>query len=181
MSEWQKVWPSAADKIFVSAVDADSPTGFGLVEKSTSEVKTLLNVDDLEDKHPLRVLKMTITMDASAPSAAVSIFHDDFGYVEATYGEGDSIRFDGVSRLVMQFPSGTSFKSSAWLRMTATPGNINSGKYVLALLEASESLTFYTYDFAAGSQYTGSTTFTVIIEEFDSYASASIVAPPPLP
>ena len=44
MAEWLKVFPSSADKIFVSQVDSDSPTGFGLVEKSVSEMKTLLGL-----------------------------------------------------------------------------------------------------------------------------------------
>ena len=44
MAQWAKVFPSTADKIFVSQADSDSPTGFGLVEKSVSEMKTLLGL-----------------------------------------------------------------------------------------------------------------------------------------
>jgi len=44
MSEWIKVFPSQAGIRFVSVVDADSPTGFGLVEETASETKTALGL-----------------------------------------------------------------------------------------------------------------------------------------
>lgn len=42
MSEWLKVYPSAADKIFVTVADEDSPTGFSIEEKTPAEVLELI-------------------------------------------------------------------------------------------------------------------------------------------
>ena len=60
MAEWVKVFPSAANKIFVSQVDADSPSGFGLVEKSVSEMKTLLGL-------PSKIYKALINTTGTNP------------------------------------------------------------------------------------------------------------------
>ena len=45
MSEWIKVFPSQAGIRFVSVADADSPTGFSLVEETASEIKTALGIE----------------------------------------------------------------------------------------------------------------------------------------
>ena len=42
MVEWMKIYPTAANKIFITEVDEDSPTGFGISEKSISDFNTLL-------------------------------------------------------------------------------------------------------------------------------------------
>ena len=73
MAEWVKVFPSAANKIFVSQVDADSPTGFGLVEKSVSEMKTVLGL-------PISTYigKITFAYVVNVDGSSLSEIYNDF-------------------------------------------------------------------------------------------------------
>lgn len=50
MAEWVKVFPSAADTIPKSVADSTSPTGFGYNHQTKSQLKTFLDIDDIEAK-----------------------------------------------------------------------------------------------------------------------------------
>ena len=73
MSEWIKVFPSQAGIRFVSVVDADSPTGFSLVEETDAEVKSALGIPST-----LKFVVGNVYYDSGAPEGNLDFVHNDF-------------------------------------------------------------------------------------------------------
>ena len=149
MAQWAKVFPSAADKIFVSQADSDSPTGFGLVEKSVSEVKTLLGL-------PSKVYKAfvncsstsnpTVTVIKNTLTSDIAWTRDDTGtYTLAVTSEGS--------------PSGE-FTSNKTIALC----NAKFSDFTIGVFLATSSIGFYTYN--ASGDLADSLDFYVSIEVY---------------
>ena len=82
MAQYIKVYPSAANQIYVTKADDSSPTGFGMEEKSISEMKTLLGLPS-----KLFIAKLTFTNNEFCKSSVLeNTFEGNWAFTKDSTG-----------------------------------------------------------------------------------------------